>query len=581
MGIVILSTLLIGLSIVGALIGWFGKKKKKLSILGYKYSIMGVIVLNLLLVVTQLDLPMTLTIGLEKSITLLTLFIFRNISVEFYRSVNKKEKNSIKYFIVHITPIAFSFLMAVDFLRIIANSEISNHGIDVFGDVIIAVVVLYEVFVLIDLLLINITYAKASLERYRQVYLANILVGIIYVVITSSIFFVGKIEDDILVSGILYSLYVTFLTVNYIRPEWLPSAQIEKLIYKETLVATVEQTDRASDRRALDSLTGVFTREYFIRYIKTLDANDHGLTVILMNITGLKLINESFGYEVGDEILQEISVILSEVFQSATIARMSGSLFVVMLTGLSEDEITEKIRFVKSTCSDRDGFIVNLYFGQYMRKTNNLSPYDVYKRSEEELYYNKIIVNQKHQGQIAHMLYTNFAKLLPSLSGHLQRCSDMSYEFGQYLDMDQEAVSDLKNAALLHDIALTIMPTIVEYNIAFKDAFEKRVYKSHVSKGYDIAIESGINSRTAKTIMHHHENYNGSGYPHGLEKETIPNLSQIIAIVDLVDMIMFHANKTNQLEDILISKIDVVFSEELIYNMIAFLKKKNIIEETA
>lgn len=569
--IVLTTIMLLGVLIVGI-------REKKKSVIAFKRSMILVVAYNIVIILNQVTHQGLIHLLVEKLIPVLTLFAFRYFIFDFYHSVFRKKMPSFKSIVIHVIPLVFLFLMFVDFFRTMVNSVGVEGDIDIFNVAVVFVIVAYQVLVFTDILFICWKGYRRSLERYRQVYMAHILVNTIYIIVTIGVLVSGQLEDNIIVSTILYSLYLAFLIVNFIRPEWLPHAQTEQLVLKEKKIGPVV-SDRVKDRRALDGLTGVFTREYFIRYIKGLDTNDDSLAVVLMSITGLKLINEGIGYDAGDDILLSTSVILCDAFQNATVARMNGSMFAVLVSGKSEEEISALIHSVKNQCDEAKDFAVNLYFGFYRRNQQDLSPYDIYQRAEEELYYNKIVVNQKHQDSIAKMLYKNFGRLLPSLSGHLKRCSDMAFEFGKHLGMGDEILKDLKNAALLHDIALTIMPNIVEYNIAFNDDFEKRVYKSHVSKGYDIAIESGINPRTAKAIMHHHENYNGSGYPHGLVGEEIDLLSQIVAIVDLTDMVINYGKQTKHLESILTEKIDVVFSKELVYNMIAFLKGKRIIEE--
>lgn len=136
-------------------------------------------------------------------------------------------------------------------------------------------------------------------------------------------------------------------------------------------------------------------------------------------------------------------------------------------------------------------------------------------------------------------------------------------------------VIDVVNAALIHDIALTMMPNMVDYNIDFDTKFDKYIYRTHVSKGVDIAMEAGMNSSVTTIILHHHENYDGTGYPYQLKGDEIPKLASIVSIIDLVDMILNYSDDFYKVEEILLSKKGVAFSEELVYNMIAFLKEHN------
>ena len=63
--------------------------------------------------------------------------------------------------------------------------------------------------------------------------------------------------------------------------------------------------------------------------------------------------------------------------------------------------------------------------------------------------------------------------------------------------------------------------------------------KGHAEKGYIIAASTDEFAPIARSILHHHERWDGSGYPEGLEKTEIPLLSRIISIVDAYD-VMTH-----------------------------------------
>lgn len=553
----------------------YGEVKKSKNITSYKMSLIAIIIHNILLIISYYDNGQLYFIGISKSVSIGALIIFRNIFIEFTSKFDGRSKTSIKGSLISILPFILVFVMGVDFIRVVINEELSSASIDEFNLIIVLIVVIYQLVIIGLLVAENVKMYKASIVRFKQLYFSNILINSLYGILIIIVFASGQIRSQISMSGVIYGIYIFTLMFHNPRDEYLPQNQLRIQDEDDKLE---KRQFKVQERRTLDSLTGLYKRDYFIKHLSIMDVNDDSLTVIVIGITGLKLINESFGYDIGDEILQDLSVIISEVFQESMISRISGSRFAILQFGMSEDSINERIQIVKNTCTERDGFIVNFHFGYYMRRTASLSPYDVFKRAEEVLYYNKLIDNQSNQRRIADMLYQNFGKILPSLSGHLRRSMELSEGFCDYLQLQKKIKTDIVNASLIHDIALTFVPTIIEYNIKFKDNFEKQIYKTHVSKGYDISVESGMNPIVSKSILHHHENYDGSGYPMGLVGEDIPMESQIIALVDFVDMVMHFGKNTSRLEEILLSKVNVEFSKELVYNMIGYLKSKNIIK---
>ncbi|MBI9011899.1 MAG: diguanylate cyclase [Clostridiales bacterium] len=569
--LIILSIMTVALTVIYG----FGLILKKENILTYRYSILTVLLHSLFLIGTNFASSEIQNIALHNTIPVLNLFLFRNLYVEFSKQINKKDTSALKYVFVRAVPFIFIFIMSLSTIQLVANKQLEIDVVDAFDFAVVISVVIYQFAILTNLFILNIKLKRATLEKYQHVFLINILIITVYASVLFMNLILGTLTDNFMTSGIVYLVLVGFTFTNYIKKDYL----YEVKVYKKMSARSEDVSNQTNKTIALDALTGVFAREYFIRHIKTFDKEEESLSVVIMQITGLKLINESFGYERGDEILQEVILVVSDIFAESTIARLSGSQFAIIQTSLSDNEIADKIKIIESICKERDGFIVNIYFGVYMRRKSDLLLFDIYKRAEQDLYYNKLISNKRDQSKLADALWKNFGELLPSLYMHLKRCSNLAEEFALHMNMNATQVNDLRNAALLHDIALTFMPTIVEYEVSFKDAFEEKVYMSHTSKGYDIAVESGISPNAAEAILYHHENFDGSGYPHGSRGDEIPYLAQIVALVDLIDMMMHYGKKTEALENVLLSKIGIEFSSELVYTMIDFLKKRKFIKE--
>ena len=567
----ILGGLLVLLSIVELIVYYAAKKYNIQKIMAYKLSLFLSFVYNVNLIIMLLSSDSFFGVLTKQMVPIFTLLFFRNFYVEFKNNTNKKSKYSFEYFFVHLFPVIFIFTVLIDLLRTYLNTSIQLPSIDVFHFLVIVLIVCYQLFILARVLYFNIRFYKASLERYRQVYMGHILVNIIYIIATLTVFFTNHIQENLLMSGILFSLYTAFLMVNYIKKEWLPHSTVKPIEYKEVLKKITGQSTKASDRRTLDHLTGLFSRTYFLDYLESLDVNDDSLAVILMDVSGLKLINENFGYHVGDELLLEMSVALSEAFVTGTIARISGRVFAVLISQENEELIADKIRMIKSMAEDRHSLNVQLNFGYYIRGKENITATEMHERAHEVLFYNRMLVNQKHQRQLAYMLFDNFKNYMPVLTEHLKDVSQKCLLFGRYLGLKSQAVESLELAGLIHDIALTNLPLVVEHEMIHSHDFQRKAYNNHVKKGYEIAIETGLNEAIASIILQHHEMYDGSGFPNHLKGDEINSFAQILSIVDFVDVYLKH-NRKEGLEDALKSKINVAFSKELVYNMIAFLK---------
>ena len=118
---------------------------------------------------------------------------------------------------------------------------------------------------------------------------------------------------------------------------------------------------------------------------------------------------------------------------------------------------------------------------------------------------------------------------------HVQRTQNMGRELGKRIGLSDCEQSDLSLLCLLHDIGKIGIPLDI-LNKPFKlTPDEWTLIRSHVEKGYQIAKSSDKLSYIAEMILHHHERWDGKGYPDGLSRESIPLLSRIISVVDAFD----------------------------------------------
>jgi putative nucleotidyltransferase with HDIG domain len=122
--------------------------------------------------------------------------------------------------------------------------------------------------------------------------------------------------------------------------------------------------------------------------------------------------------------------------------------------------------------------------------------------------------------------------------GHSRRVSYNARLIAAALDMGEQERTDLKTAALLHDIGkIGITDFILGKEGPLTEA-EWIVIRSHPQKGVEILKPLKQYERILPSILHHHENYDGSGYPHGIAGERIPLHARIIAVADTYDAIL-------------------------------------------
>lgn len=115
------------------------------------------------------------------------------------------------------------------------------------------------------------------------------------------------------------------------------------------------------------------------------------------------------------------------------------------------------------------------------------------------------------------------------------RFDQLAQQFGEYLNLNPVEISDLILASHLHDIGTVAIPDSIMLKQGKLDEAEKELIKQHVLIGEEICRPMQDRRSIGQIIRHHHERWDGSGYPDGLVGENIPKLAQIFQILDIYE----------------------------------------------
>lgn len=132
-------------------------------------------------------------------------------------------------------------------------------------------------------------------------------------------------------------------------------------------------------------------------------------------------------------------------------------------------------------------------------------------------------VNQKHLLQ-----YSLKEQLL-----HGMRVSNLAYLLAQKLELSPDFCYDMAVAGMLHDIGKELISDAMDAQEEHLIVEEIHYVRLHSKASYEILKARGYSQRILQTVLYHHENYDGSGYPQNLSGENIPLGARIIRVCDV------------------------------------------------
>lgn len=224
----------------------------------------------------------------------------------------------------------------------------------------------------------------------------------------------------------------------------------------------------------------------------------------------------------GDEVVEEIR-------------KFNKELYILLLTGhkdLAPPLETIKRLDIQGYCEKSDKFDQLLLLIESAIKS--VKQMDEIKRINEKLEDSKEQLEQAYLDMVQTLRYTVEAKDSYT-RGHSDRVSEYSVLIGEKLGLPAEQIKTLRIGGLFHDIGKIGIPDSILLKPAKLTDEEYSQIKNHPSIGAHILGSAAIFQDIIPIVKHHHERYDGNGYPSKLKGEEIPYLARIAAVADTFD----------------------------------------------
>ena len=293
----------------------------------------------------------------------------------------------------------------------------------------------------------------------------------------------------------------------------------------------------------LDMLTQLYSRNsFYSRMEKVQSCGIYPVTVVVCNANGIGLVNDVYGWAKGNKMLKKAADLLRENMpREAILARLEDG---DMAAGLMEAEQEYAVRLFENIREqyrkDNDtGINTDLEYGIAVIRDNTKSIEEAIREAGESMRTKKLMNQSSQKSSLLDSLTQTLTESDYETEEHVERTKEMATRLGRALNLSDVELGKLALLAVLHDIGKIAIPHTILSKPGKLTEAEWEVMKTHTEKGYRIASASKELQPIGEFILHHHERWDGGGYPGGLAREEIPLLSRIITVVDSHD-VMVH-----------------------------------------
>jgi len=316
------------------------------------------------------------------------------------------------------------------------------------------------------------------------------------------------------------------------------------------------EVERLHDAAHTDSLTGLGNHRTFYshlaREIKRRGRDGSSFSLLAIDLDGLKRVNDEQGHLAGDEYIKRVAyAIRMEVDRIGAIYRTGGDEFMALLPNRrawSALAIAHNIQRAATEATGQRALSVgvtesaNTESSRALIHQADVALYEAKRNKLLAVIYRPALEASSVTTGDASVPTANQRTLAAALAhaidakdsgerNHCETVAELAVGIGQRLDFPAGQLERLRLAGLVHDVGKIGLPDVILQKPGVLESGERMELEQHVTIGHAILLAADLDTE-AEWVLHHHERYDGAGYPAGLAGEEIPLASRVLAVAD-------------------------------------------------
>lgn len=291
-----------------------------------------------------------------------------------------------------------------------------------------------------------------------------------------------------------------------------------------------------------DPVTGIYNRVYFEQEMGRLESGRHNpVGIIICDVDGLKLLNDTMGHNIGDKVLVTAAGIIRQSFrEDDVVARIGGDEFAVLLPDSDSavvESASQRIRnsvALYNEANTRIPLSISVGFA-VSSKASSINMAQIFKEADSNMYREKLQSGQSARIAILQTIKKALNTRDFIIEGHVDRLQSLVAELAMAIGLPDHKIADLHLLARYHDIGKVGIPDCILFKSGSLTPVETTEMQRHCEIGYRIAMSTSDLVPIADWILKHHEWWNGNGYPLGIKGGEVPLECGILAIADAYD----------------------------------------------